>query len=84
MIIQWGMVAEISSNAATATFPVAFPTSCVNLQVTRGGGTVQASVGGSSGVGASVIISMSNVGFVFDSVVQGNDKSLVYYIAIGY
>ena len=80
VIIQWGVVADGVTNV---TFPVTFPTGCASLQITRGGGIVPGTTG-SGGIGASVIISMSNVGFVFDSVVQGNDKSLVYYIAIGY
>ena len=67
VIIQWGMVAD---GAVNVTFPVTFPTGCASLQITRGGGE------------ASVIISLSNTGFSFDSVSQGN--SLVYYVAIGY
>ena len=66
VIIQWGMVAD---GAVNVTFPVTFPTSCASLQITHG-------------AGASVIISLSNTGFSFDSVSQGN--SLVYYVAIGY
>ena len=80
VIMQWGMIADGVTNV---TFPVAFPTGCASLQITRGGGTNADSVG-SLDVGASVIISMSNTGFMFDSVVQAVDKSLVYYVAIGY
>ena len=80
VIMQWGMVADGVGNV---TFPIAFPTTCASLQLTRGGGIISESTG-SSGTGASVIISLSNVGFMFDSVVQASDKSLVYYVAIGY
>ena len=80
VIMQWGLVTD---NIPNVIFPVAFPTGCASLQITRGGGTNADSVG-SSGVGASVIISMSNTGFMFDSVIQSSDKSLVYYVAIGY
>ena len=80
VIMQWGMVAD---NISNVIFPVAFPTSCASLQITRGGGIVAGSTG-SSGIGASVILSMSNSGFTVDSVAQSTDKSLVYYLAIGY
>ena len=80
VIVQWGMAAD---NVPNITFPVAFPTSCVSLQITRGGGTASNS-SGSSGVGASVILTLSNVGFSVDSVMQSADKSLVYFLAIGY
>ena len=83
VIIQWGMVAD-SPSGTNVTFPVAFPTVCASLQITRGGGTVGGSNGGSNGSGASVIISLSNVGFSFDSVIQSSNKSLVYFLAIGY
>ena len=83
VIMQWGMVADVPS-PANVTFPIAFPTGCANLQITRGGGTDEDSNGGSYAGGASVIISMSNTGFSFDSVVQSSDKSIVYYVAIGY
>ena len=81
VIMQWGMVAD--NYVANVTFPVAFPTGCASLQITRGGGTDEGSTG-SYDVGASVIISMSNIGFSFDSVVQFGDKSMVYFLAIGY
>lgn len=80
VIIQWGMVADSVENV---TFPVTFPTGCASLQITRGGGTSNTPAG-SSGTGASVIISLSNTGFSFDSVMRADDKSLVYYIAVGY
>ena len=80
LIVQWGMVAD---SVVNVIFPIAFPAGCASLQITRGGGTSAGSVG-SLDVGASVIMSMSNTGFAFDSVVQGTDKSLVYYVAIGY
>ena len=69
VIIQWGRVA---GGVVNVTFPVTFPTGCASLQITRGGGE------------ASVIISLSNTGFSFDSVMQSWDNSLVYYVAIGY
>ena len=80
MIIQWGLVAE---NVDNVTFPITFPTGCSSLQLTRGGGVIAGSLG-SSGVGASVITLLSNTGFSLDSVIQSTDKSLVYYLAIGY
>ena len=80
IIMQWGMVAD---SVVNVTFPVTFPTGCASLQITRGGGTSAGSVG-SLDVGASVIISMSNIGFSFDSVIQAVDKSMVYFLAIGY
>lgn len=80
VIMQWGMSGE---NVANVTFPIAFPTACATVQITRGGG-IAANSTGSAGVGASVITSMSNTGFSVDSVIQSTDKSLVYYLAIGY
>ena len=80
LIVQWGMVAD---GVANVTFPITFPTVCASLQITRSGGIISESTG-SSGVGASVITLLSNVGFSFDSVIQSPDKSMVYYIAIGY
>ena len=80
VIVQWGLVAD---NVANATFPITFPSGCASLQITRSGGIVSGSTG-SSGVGASVITSLSNTGFSFDSVIQSPDKSLVYFLAIGY
>ena len=70
VILQWGMVTS-GNNEVSATFPVAFPTSCANLQITGGGG--------------SVIISVSNTGFTAESVIQGFGNAIVlYYVAIGY
>ena len=80
VIMQWGMSGE---NVTNVTFPIAFPTACATVQITRGGG-IAANSTGSAGVGASVITSMSNTGFSVDSVIQSTDKSLVYYLAIGY
>ena len=80
VIIQWGVVADGVTNV---TFPVTFPTGCASLQITRGGGIVPGTTG-SGGIGASVIISMSNTGFTADSVTQSGDDSMVYYLAIGY
>ena len=80
VIMQWGMSGE---NVTNVTFPIAFPTACATVQITRGGGTAANSTG-SSGAGASVITSMSNTGFSVDSVIQSTDKSLIYYLAIGY
>ena len=70
VILQWGMVTS-GNNVVSATFPVAFPTSCASLQITGGGG--------------SVIISMSNTGFTAEAVYQEFGKATVlYYVAIGY
>ena len=80
VIMQWGMSGK---NVPNVTFPIAFPTACATVLITRGGGTAANSTG-SSGVGASVIMSMSNTGFTVDSVIQSTDKSLIYYLAIGY
>ena len=80
VIMQWGMSGE---NVPNVTFPIAFPTACATVLITRGGGTAANSTG-SSAVGASVITSMSNTGFSVDSVIQSTDKSLIYYLAIGY
>ena len=80
VIVQWGMVVEGVTNV---TFPVAFPTVCASLQITRGGGVGGGSTGSSSS-GVSAIMSLSNVGFTFDSVINSSDKSLVYFLAIGY
>ena len=80
LIIQWGMVVEGVTNVI---FPVAFPTGCASLQITRGGGVTSGSTG-SSDVGASVITNLSNIGFTIDSVIGAEDKSLVYWFAVGY
>ena len=51
VIMQWGMSGE---NVTNVTFPIAFPTACATVQITRGGG-IAANSTGSAGVGASVI-----------------------------
>jgi len=78
VIMQWGMVAG-NNGLVNATFPVAFPTSCANLQITSGGGS------GGESFGVSVIISMSNTGFTAALGFQefGN-ADVLYYVAIGY
>ena len=69
--MQWGRVAGKEDDVVNATFPVAFPTSCANLQITGGGG--------------SVIISMSNTGFTAKLGFQESGNAIVlYYVAIGY
>ena len=83
VIIQWGLVADAGNVAYNVTFPITFPTGCASLQLTRGGGIIAGS-SGSSDVGASVIGTLSNTGFSLDPVIQSADKSVVYYLAIGY
>ena len=71
VILQWGMVAVKAYDVVNATFPVAFPTSCANLQIAWGGG--------------SVIISMSSTGFTAAPAYQEFGNAIVlYYVAIGY
>ena len=71
VIMQWGTVA--GNNVVNATFPVAFPTSCANLQITRDGGSIK--------------ISMSNTGFtaeVNSADQEFGNTNVLYYVAIGY
>ena len=77
VIMQWGMVAD---NVANVTFPVAFPTGCASLQITRGVGTAS----GEIWLPLPVVLKLSNTAFTIDSVVQSTDKSLVYWFAVGY
>ena len=77
LIVQWGMVADSGVSVLfSVTFPVAFPTGCTSLQITRGVG--------SSANGASEVVGLSNTAFTVDSVTLSTDKSLVYWFAIGY
>ena len=65
------MVAGDNTAVVRATFPVAFPTSCANLQITWGGG--------------SVIMSMSNTGFTASlGMREFGNATVLYYVAIGY
>jgi hypothetical protein len=80
IIFQWGIAPD---NVTNIYFPIAFLTGCASVQITRGGGIIANSTG-SSGVGAPVVVALSNIGFTVDSVVQSTDKSLVYWFAIGY
>ena len=77
VIMQWGMVAD---NVANVTFPVAFPTGCASLQITRGVGT------GSDEIWLSlpVVLKLSNTAFTVDPVIESPYKSLVYWFAVGY
>ncbi len=77
VIMQWGMVAD---NVANVTFPVAFPTGCASLQITRG---VETASGG-IWLPLPVIIGLSNTAFTVDPVIQSPNKSLVYWFAVGY
>ena len=77
VIMQWGMVAD---NVANVTFPVAFPTGCASLQITRGLGAAS----GGLWLPAPIILSMSNTAFTVDPVMQSPYKSLVYWFAVGY
>ncbi len=77
VIMQWGMVAD---NVANVTFPVAFPTSCASLQITRGVETAS----GEIWLPLPVIIGLSNTAFTVDPVTQSLNKSLVYWFAVGY
>ena len=77
VIMQWGMVAD---NVANVTFPVAFPTGCASLQITRG--VVTAS--GEIWLPTPVVLKLSNTAFTVDPVIDSPYKSLVYWFAVGY
>ena len=71
LIFQWGIVQD---SVPTNYFPIAFPAKCASLQITNG----------SSGVGASVVVGLSNTAFTVDSVEPSAGKSLKYWFAVGY
>ena len=78
LIVQWGRVAD---NVANVTFPVAFPTGCASLQITRGVGTASVGIWFS----LPLVLELSNTGFsvnLFD--IQLTGKSLGYWCAVGY
>ena len=77
VIMQWGMVAD---NVANVTFPVAFPTGCASLQITRGVGTAS----GEIWLPLPVVLELSNTAFTVDPVIDSPYKSLVYWFAVGY
>ena len=77
MIVQWGRVAD---NVANVTFPVAFPTGCASLQITRG---VETASGG-DWLPLPVVLELSNTGFSVNPVISSPYKSLVYWFAVGY
>ena len=78
VIIQWGRAAY---NVPNVTFPVAFPTGCASLQITRGVGTAS----GSTWFPLPVVLELSNTGFSADlAEIEATDKSLVYWFAVGY
>ena len=78
VIMQWGMAAD---NVPNVTFPVAFPTGCASLQITRGVGTAS----GGIWLPLPVVLGLSNTGFSVDlSDMQSTGNSLVYWFAVGY
>ena len=77
VIMQWGMVAD---NVANVTFPVAFPTGCASLQITRGVVTASRDIW----LPIPVVLELSNTAFSVDPVIQSPYKSLVYWFAVGY
>ena len=78
LIVQWGRVAD---NVANVTFPVAFPTGCASLQITRGVETAS----GDIWLPLPVVLGLSNTGFsVTLSDMESTGKSLVYWFAVGY
>ena len=77
LIVQWGMVAD---NVQNVTFPVAFPTGCVSLQITIGVGTAS----GNIWFHPPAVLGLSNTGFSVTLPEEATGKSLVYWFAVGY
>lgn len=68
LITQWGY---ISNAGAGLTFPIAFPSACVNITITNAHGRFDYSI---------AVKSLSNTGATFNSEGNGN----MYWTAIGY
>ena len=78
VIMQWGIA---GGNVPNVTFPVAFPTGCASLQITRGVGTAS----DDTWFPLPVVLKLSNTGFsVTLPGMQATGKSLVYWFAVGY
>ena len=77
LIVQWGRVAD---NVANVTFPVAFPTGCASLQITRGVETASEEIW----LPLPVVLELSNTVFSVAPVIHSPYKSLVYWFAVGY
>lgn len=73
LIIQWGSNSAGGNGAASVSFPIAFPTACVNVQVTGG---YSGTSGNSTGA-----YSVSTSGFTYTYHYSGTTD---YWLAIGY
>ena len=73
LIIQWGSNSAGGSGTASVSFPIAFPTACVNVQVTGG---YSGTAGNSTGA-----YSVSTSGFTYTYHYSGTTD---YWLAIGY
>lgn len=73
LIIQWGSNSAGGSGAASVSFPISFPTACVNVQVTGG---YSGTSGNSTGA-----YSVTTSGFTYTYHYSGTTD---YWLAIGY
>ena len=70
----------VADGVTNVIFPVAFPTGCASLQITRGVGTAS----GNIWLPLPVILKLSNTGFsVSLSGIESPGESLVYWFAVG-
>ena len=81
LIMQWGTSTSTlgANTTGTITFPIPFPTSCLNV-------TVGTKTGGSSYNVCAELVSFTNTDFVWvgDSVEAGSSPCYATFIAIGY
>lgn len=73
LIIQWGSNSAGGNGAASVSFPISFPTACVNVQVTGG---YSGTNGNSTGA-----YSVSTTGFTYTYHYSGTTD---YWLALGY
>jgi len=79
LIIQWGVTASVDQNlTTTTTFPVTFPTMCLNI-------TGISNTHVTSAASESAVVSKTNSNFVFQAGSGGGGQPRgINYIAIGY
>jgi len=79
LIMQWGVYDTTATGTATITFPISFPTECVNVVGTQKATSVVTS--DIIGIGT---ITNSNVVFWFSTNADGAGVARLYWQAIGY
>ena len=81
LILQWGVVPSVGSGTVTVSFPISFSSSVFQVNATR-----QQAVGGDSGGGSTAapqVVTISLDSAVINPCVNNNDKSGIFWFAIG-